>query len=1192
MGALNDSIKQLQAWLTSHYKALLQLGFEKVTEAQQNLIQSLSQIESSAAYIPFERFLKMKNEMSKSVVIPPYITIGQTQISVAKNVKRKPLSMPFLLPLCEDGVFFFEGDLGATGIPDLFQMIMLRLSLSIPLELCRFHMVDCDFGRSFHYFNSLRNPKIQKQLYSADEVPGLLRDMVAVLKDTNSSEVGMYPNLSEYNRANPKLAKPYHFIFIDDFPRSCSGSVLEQLKLMMNNGNAMSAGIYLFINFSTTSDALPRDFDLEDFKSYCLVVTSKANGETVMGGSSDVFDKQQHVNVIETSIPSNFAAIASLCEVKEVEKKPLRKFYDIPEVELWAGVSTSEINIPVGTTEDGDEVALHFTQQNALNTAVVVGSPGSGKSKFLHSLILNAALRYSPDELEMYLLDFSGVELGVYDRMHLPHAKVIALEAGRETVVNVLEKIDNEGKRRKGLCRDNAVGSIEALRTKNNQIVPQILVVIDDFQELSWQKDELGHRACSCINNIIQKYRKFAINLILSSQKVYQLKSDILIDEIGNRVAFLCNPRDSELVGLYNASLELPNGHFIYNDATGAKDANMKVQTFRIDEDEMAKAMNMIEELGKTHTFTEKKTIVYRGSTVKGDIIKKVEPKEQNWRFYDIPEVELWAGVSTSEINIPVGTTEDGDEVALHFTQQNALNTALVVGTPGSGKSKFLHSIILNAALRYSPDELEMYLLDFSGVEFDVYAREHLPHAKVIAPESEREFGGNILEEIYQEGIRRERLCRDYAVDNIKALRKKNEQMIVPRILVVIDEFQELLRLNDKVSQDAKSYINHIIQKYRKFAINLILASQKAYEVKSELSIDEIGNRIAFTCNPRDSELVGLDNTSLELPNGHFIHNDATGAKNANKKAQTFKMDEDAMAKAMAVIKSLSTSHAFTPKNTVVFRSQKLPQFNPAIITSEDSPKEVRMFFGQSFTVRDSDISVSISGESNDNVLILGGEKVVAQEIAMFMMTSTILAYSRKEKASFYIFNFMREDNPLYGQLENYKNYYDAEIVFASKVNDVIDSLQKINDLVEIRKTASDNEMQNINEIQDVYIFIYATELSLAFKKLKGDYGLEQSEAMKILNDILYEGPLRHVYTILQIDNYQNFQYLEFMIDFFNHRIALQMSESDSEKVLGDDVASKLYVEGHEWTKYKGYYFNQSKNLLVKFRPYNSQIKK
>lgn len=88
MGALNDSIKQLQAWLTSHYTALLQLGFEKVTEDQQNLIQSLSQIESPAAYIPFERFLKMKNEMSNSAIIPAYITIVKLKYLYLKRLKR------------------------------------------------------------------------------------------------------------------------------------------------------------------------------------------------------------------------------------------------------------------------------------------------------------------------------------------------------------------------------------------------------------------------------------------------------------------------------------------------------------------------------------------------------------------------------------------------------------------------------------------------------------------------------------------------------------------------------------------------------------------------------------------------------------------------------------------------------------------------------------------------------------------------------------------------------------------------------------------------------------------------------------------------------------------------------------------------------------------------------------------------
>ena len=107
-----------------------------------------------------------------------------------------------------------------------------------------------------------------------------------------------------------------------------------------------------------------------------------------------------------------------------------------------------------------------------------------------------------------------------------------------------------------------------------------------------------------------------------------------------------------------------------------------------------------------------------------------------------------------------------------------------------------------------------MYLLDFSGVEFDVYDRMHLPHAKIIAPESEREFGINILDEIRKEGIRREMLCRENGVDNTKALRQKNNKLIVPRILVIIDEFQELFQRNDNISRRAYDCINQIIRKY------------------------------------------------------------------------------------------------------------------------------------------------------------------------------------------------------------------------------------------------------------------------------------------------------------------------------------------------------------------------------------------
>lgn len=880
---LKESIKQFQVRFDNYHNTLLNDKFNKVNEAKNSLIKYLLEMGCPAAFIPFNSF--PSSRMPQIPVVPSYITIGHTDISVSKDTKFSSVSVPFLLPLCHNGAFLFEGDLGSMGIPNLFQLIMLRLSLSIPLELCKFHMVDCDYGRSFAHFNSLQNPKIQKTLYGPDQVHGLFMEMESVMRNMYSGEMGKYSNLSDYNSNNTKSAKPYNFIFIDDFPSSCPYQALDQLKAMINNGNAMNAGIYLFINYSATNSH-PRELEIDYFREHCAVITSKANGETSIG-LLDIFESQKHSNIVETNIPDAFDEIATLLNLE-------------------------------------DEV-------------------------------------------------------------------------------------------------------------------------------------------------------------------------------IGNA------------------------------------------------------------------------------------------PKNE---FYKIAENEIWAGVSMSEINIPVGITDKGELAIMHFTQKNALNSALIVGSPGFGKSKFLHSLILNAALRYSPDELEMYLLDFSGVEFDVYARMNLPHAKIIAPESEREFGVNILEEIYNEGIRRERLCRDNAVDNTEALRKKNNQLTVPRILVIIDEFQELFQRNDKMSSRAYFCINNIIQKYRKFAINLVLSSQKAYQVTSDISIDEIGNRIAFSCHPRDSILVGLDNTSLNLPGGNFIYNDAKGAKNSNINAKTFYIEGDSkenvgdVTKAMNVIQQAAKSHTFKQKDTIVYRSKDLPQFNPSIIKSEDLPKEIRLYFGQSFAIRNSDIYVPIIGDSNDNVLIIGGETMISQEICMFTMMSAISTYRNKEKATFYVFDFLRTENPLHNYIEAWKGL-DADIKFASKSNDIVENLKNILDEIERRKEHYSNDMK------DIYIFIYAMELGQPFKAIKGNYGFEQSEAMRTLGDILREGPLMHVHTVLQIDNYYNlYQAADNILWYFNHRIALQMTSSDSNRLIESDAASNLEVDGNEWTKYRGYYYNQSKNSLTKFRPYNSQISK
>ena len=77
---------------------------------------------------------------------------------------------------------------------------------------------------------------------------------------------------------------------------------------------------------------------------------------------------------------------------------------------------------------------------------------------------------------------------------------------------------------------------------------------------------------------------------------------------------------------------------------------------------------------------------------------------------------------------------------------------ALIAGQTGAGKSTLLHTLIMSTLISYSPDEVQMYLLDFKeGVEFSAYTRYRLPSLRVVAINSEREFGLNVLKELCTE---------------------------------------------------------------------------------------------------------------------------------------------------------------------------------------------------------------------------------------------------------------------------------------------------------------------------------------------------------------------------------------------------------------------------------------------------------
>lgn len=554
---------------------------------------------------------------------------------------------------------------------------------------------------------------------------------------------------------------------------------------------------------------------------------------------------------------------------------------------------------------------------------------------------------------------------------------------------------------------------------------------------------------------------------------------------------------------------------------------------------------------------------------------------------YMISQSEWWTRRSAKYIEIPFGVSEDRQVQKLKITQESGQNSAVVIGIPGSGKSVFLHALICNAAINYSPDELNMYLIDFSGVEFNSYALHDLPHARVIAPEAEREFGLSILNELVEEGARRMELCRNNDVSNIVDLKAKNPSLYIPRLLVIIDEFQKIFEIeNDLISREANAKIHTIIQEFRKFGINLILATQKLPSA-AILPKDLIANRVVFKSSPADlSALISLS-TSEKIPQlhtGECIYNSESGSPFDNHKVQGFLVTKADIDRLLTQISGFADTMHYQRKYPMsVFRGNDLPEFRSRRVVRShqiqyELPESVGVYLGESISIHETDVCAVLRKESSKNILIIGGEPDVAQRIAYHATLSATTAHT-DHSATFVILNFMRREDSLNNEIQDVFDSLPFSSQVVSKAAEVLASLNAIKEEIDERRK-DEERLQN-----HIYLSIYAFQLARMFDR-GGRRGDDVSECGSVLDYILKNGPGVGVFTILQCDNLDNLIRIGNPLSCFAYRVALQMTENDSNKIVGSSAASKLFVFNRPSSVFRAYFRDNNRNVNIKFKPY------
>ncbi len=523
----------------------------------------------------------------------------------------------------------------------------------------------------------------------------------------------------------------------------------------------------------------------------------------------------------------------------------------------------------------------------------------------------------------------------------------------------------------------------------------------------------------------------------------------------------------------------------------------------------------------------------------------------------------------------------------------------LIAGKTGSGKSTFLHGLITNLALHYSPEELQFFLIDFKkGVEFKDYAQFHLPHARVIAIESDREFGVSALTRLDELMAERGEMFRKHGAQDIAGFRNGNPSVPMPRILLVIDEFQEFFTEDDKYSQAAALLLDRLVRQGRAFGIHVVLGSQTlggAYSL-ARSTLGQVAVRVALQCSEADAHLIlSEDNTAARLLTrpGEAIYNDANGLVEGNHPFQIAWLPDDQREQYLSDLDRLAGERGLRVASPVVFEGNipsDLAQNAALARILAGEHVEVRrraaprLWLGDAVEIGDP-TSILLERQSSANLLLVGQDAEAVQGI--FAATSIALgAQLRDVESTFPIVTLLdgsSADDPVrdvWAQLEQVLGTRFRRVT-PQQAPGVLAELtaerERRDADREVLSTTSCLFVYNLSRFRD----LRRAEDEFSFSGFGSSGEDKKSSPSRQFSQLLTSGPDLGLHTVIWADSYNNVErwFSRQTLRDFELRILFPMNASDSSNLIDSPLAARL-GQG------RAILYREDRGTTEKFRPY------
>ncbi|GIM28840.1 hypothetical protein CPJCM30710_15060 [Clostridium polyendosporum] len=183
-----------------------------------------------------------------------------------------------------------------------------------------------------------------------------------------------------------------------------------------------------------------------------------------------------------------------------------------------------------------------------------------------------------------------------------------------------------------------------------------------------------------------------------------------------------------------------------------------------------------------------------------------------------------------------IGSDVLGQPYLLDLSDSNSPHL-LIAGQTGSGKSVLLSSILVSIMSIYTPEEVEMVLVDPKRVELTAF--KNSPFTKLVATEVDKAI--ELLIDLLATMEERYKIFELEGVKNINEYNSKNPDKKMKRVLMVFDEYASMMQADKEYVKIIESTIVRLSQEARAAGVHLIVCTQSP---KAEIITTTIRNNL------------------------------------------------------------------------------------------------------------------------------------------------------------------------------------------------------------------------------------------------------------------------------------------------------------------------------------------------------------